>query len=64
MEYVLMIGIALSGKTTYHRGNFEHEVVQLSDFENNRKKEMKHIEECLKKGKSMVVDDTNLTLEI
>ncbi len=64
MEYVLMIGIALSGKTTYRRANFEHEVVQLSYFDNNRKKEMNHIEDCLKEGKSVVVDDTNLTQEI
>ena len=59
-----MIGIALSGKTTYRKANFEHEVVQLSYFDNNRKKEMNHIEECLKEGKSVVVDDTNLTQEI
>jgi len=59
-----MIGIALSGKTTYRKGNFEHEVVQLSDFDNNRKKELDYIEECLKRGKNVVVDDTNLTEKI
>ena len=64
MEYVLMIGTALSGKTTYRKANFEHEVVQLSYFDNNRKKEMSHIEQFLKEGKSVVVDDTNLTREI
>jgi predicted kinase len=64
MEYVLLIGIALSGKTTYRKANFEHEVVQLSYFDNNRKREMSHIEQCLKEGKSIVVDDTNLTREI
>ena len=64
MEYVLMIGIALSGKTTYRKANFEHEIVQLSYFGNNRKKELEHIEQLLKQGKSVVVDDTNLTREI
>jgi len=59
-----MIGIALSGKTTYRKSNFEHEVVQLSYFNNNRKKELEYIEDCLKEGKSVVVDDTNLTQEI
>ena len=64
MEYILMIGIALSGKTTYRKVNFEHEVVQLGYFSNNRKRELKYIEDCLKEGKSVVVDDTNLTREI
>jgi len=64
MEYVLMIGIALSGKKTYRKANFEHEVIQLFYFGNDRKKEMKYIETCLKKGKDVVVDDTNLTLKI
>ena len=59
-----MIGIALSGKTTYRKANFEHEIVQLSNFENNRKKELDYIEECLKEGKNVVVDDTNLTRKI
>lgn len=59
-----MIGIALSGKTTYCKANFEHEVIQLSYFGNNRKKELNYIEECLKKEKNVVVDDTNLTRKI
>ncbi len=33
-------------------------------FENNRKKELEYIEECLKEGKNVVVDDTNLTQAI
>lgn len=59
-----MIGIALSGKTTYRKANFEHEIVQLSYFGNNRKKELENIEQLLKQGKSVVVDDTNLTRAI
>lgn len=64
IEYVLMIGVALSGKTTYIQANFDHKCVALSFFDNNRKKEFEYIEECLKAGKSVVIDDTNLTRAI
>ncbi len=64
MDFVMMIGIALSGKTTYIEANFDHEIIQLSYFNNNRKRESEYIEECLKKGKSVVIDDTNLTRQI
>jgi len=59
-----MIGVALSGKTTYVKANFDHEEIRLYYFDNNRKKEMNYIEQCLKQGKSIVVDDTNLTKDI
>ena len=64
LEYVIMIGIVLSGKTTYRKGNFEHEAIALSDFGNVRKKELEYAEVCLKEQKSIVVDDTNLTKKI
>jgi len=64
LEYVLMIGVALSGKTTYIKANFDHERVALSFFDNNRKKELEYVKECLKAGKSVVIDDTNLTISI
>jgi predicted kinase len=64
LECVLMIGIALSGKTTYIKANFNHERVALSFFDNDRKKELGYIEDCFNKGKSVVVDDTNLTTAI
>lgn len=63
-EYVLMIGVALSGKTTYIKANFNHERVSLSFFDNNRKKELEYVKECLRAGKSVVIDDTNLTTVI
>jgi len=59
-----MIGVALSGKTTYVKTNFNHERVALSFFNNDRKKEFEYIEECLQAGKSVVIDDTNLTVSI
>ena len=64
IEYVLMIGVALSGKTTYRKANFNYEVVALPYFNNNRKKELEYIESCLKEGRSIIVDDTNLTISI
>ena len=64
IEYVLMIGVALSGKTTYIMANFNHERVALSFFDNDRKKELEYIEKCLRAGKSVVIDDTNLTAAI
>ena len=64
IEYVLMIGVALSGKTTYIKANFNHERISLSYFDNDRKKEMAYIEKCLSQGKSVVIDDTNLTAAI
>lgn len=64
IECVLMIGIALSGKTTYVKANFDHERIALSFFDNDRKKEQAYIEKCLSEGKSVVIDDTNLTISI
>ena len=60
-----MIGVALSGKTSYREANFtDHKVIALSYFDNNRIGEMKVIEEYLKEGKNIVIDDTNLTRKI
>ena len=64
IECVLMIGVALSGKTTYAKANFDHERIALSCFDNNRKKEQEYIEKCLIQGKNVVIDDTNLTVAI
>jgi len=59
-----MIGVTLGGKTTYVKTNFDHEEIQLYYFDNNRKKEMDYIEQCLKQDTSIVVDNTNLTKDI
>ena len=64
IEYVIMIGVTLSGKTTYRKTNFTHKVVALSYFNNNRKKEFEYIEKCLEEGQSVVIDDTNLTVTL
>lgn len=60
-----MIGSTLSGKTTHARKNFQdHEHISLADNSFNRKLEMNLIEGYLKRGKNIVVDDTNLTRKI
>ena len=60
-----MLGCTLSGKTTYSRKNYKnHEFVSLTEINSNRKLEMSLIEEYLKSGKNIVVDDTNLTRKI
>jgi len=59
-----MIGVALSGKTTYVKANFDHERIALSYFDNDRKKEQEYIEKCLIQGKNVAIDDTNLTVTI
>lgn len=65
MEYVIMIGSTLSGKTTYSRKRYpDHEYVSLTDIKFNRKLEMDLIEKCLKLEKNVLVDDTNLTRKI
>jgi len=64
LECILMIGVALSGKTTYVKSNFNHERISLSFFDNDRKKESEYIERCLREGKNIVIDDTNLTEDI
>ena len=56
-----MIGVALSGKTTYIKANLKHKRISLSFFDNNRKKELEYIEKCLTRGENIVIDDTNLT---
>lgn len=60
-----MIGSALSGKTTYCKGNLpNHEYVSLEQIRFKRKLELDLIEEYLRSGKNLVVDDTNLTRKI
>ena len=64
MEYVIMIGLPLSGKSSYRKTNFyDNKVVSLQQF-GNRKAEIGIIEELLKEGKNVVVDDTNITKKI
>jgi predicted kinase len=68
MELVLFIGLQGSGKSTFYRANFgsTHVLVSKDLFRNNRRpqrRQMLLIEEALRGGRSVVVDNTNPTLE-
>ncbi len=65
LEYVIMIGSTLSGKSTYCKENLpNHERISLEQLHSKRNLELNLIEEHLKSGKNLVVDDTNLTRKI
>ncbi|MBQ6696523.1 MAG: AAA family ATPase [Lachnospiraceae bacterium] len=60
-KMILFIGIQASGKSSFYRkylSDYEH--ISL-DVLNTRNKERLAIEECIAKGKSFVIDNTNPT---
>lgn len=68
MEVVLFVGLQGSGKSTFYRGRFAstHVLVSKDLFRNNRRpqaRQMFLIEEALREGRSVVVDNTNPTVE-
>ena len=68
MEFVVLIGLQASGKTTYRRAHFDstHAVVSKDHFRNNRRRARRQellIEEALAAGRSVVVDNTNPSVE-
>lgn len=67
MELVIMIGLQASGKTTFARSRFgtTHRYVSKDLMRNNSKasRQRQLIEEALQQGLSVVVDNTNPTIE-
>jgi predicted kinase len=68
MEIVLLVGLQGSGKSTFFRTRYAatHVLVSKDRFRNNRRpqrRQMQLIEEALKEGRSVVVDNTNPTIE-
>ena len=64
MEIIVLTGLQASGKSTL-RNNYDYkdyEVINL-DILKTRKKEDKHIAECVNQCKSFIVDNTNVTIE-
>jgi len=68
MELVILMGLQASGKSTFYRQYFTatHELVSKDLFRNNRNRSRRQtqlIEEALQTGNSVVVDNTNPTVE-
>src|SRR4051812_11856491 len=68
MEVVVFIGLQGSGKSTFYRTKFAatHVLVSKDLFRSNRRPERRQahlIEEMLNEGLSVVVDNTNPTIE-
>lgn len=68
MEVVVFVGLQGSGKTTFYRHRFgaTHVLVSKDLLRNNRRpqrRQMQLIEEALRDGRPVVVDNTNPTVE-
>ncbi len=68
MELVIFIGLQAAGKSTFFRTHFAstHELVSKDCFRNNKnpsRRQAQLIEAALKEGRSLVVDNTNPTIE-
>lgn len=68
MELVIFIGLQASGKSTFFRTHFAntHGLVSKDLFRNNKKPDRRQrqlIDEALASGRSVVVDNTNPTVE-
>lgn len=69
MELVLMIGLQASGKSTFARERFAatHVYVSMDKLRNNKRparRQLQLIEEALQAGQSVVVDNTNPSVEV
>ena len=68
MKLVIFIGLQASGKSTFFRQHFAatHELVSKDRMRNNKnraRRQVQLIEAALQAGRSVVVDNTNPTLE-
>jgi predicted kinase len=66
MELVVLVGLQGSGKTTFYRSRFAatHAHVSKDNFRHHRRparRQRQLIEEALAEGRSVVVDNTNVT---
>ena len=62
---IVPVGMPGSGKSSFYRDNYAKDVVYVSkdDLKGNKKKFFKHIEDAMKKGKSVYADATNGKLD-
>ena len=64
LELVIFVGLQASGKTSFYRAHFArtHELVSKDRMPNNRnptRRQLVLVEEALRAGRSVVVDNTN-----
>jgi predicted kinase len=67
-EVIVIIGLQGSGKSSFYRARFAvtHDLVSKDCFRNNRnpaRRQRQLVEEALAAGRSVVVDNTNVTVE-
>jgi len=68
MEMIILMGLQASGKSTFYRTHFAdtHEHVSkdlLRESKNKNKKQAEHIERAFQEQHSVVVDNTNATIQ-
>jgi predicted kinase len=68
LELIVFVGLQGSGKSSFYRARFadSHDLVSKDRFPNNRnpaRRQRQLIEEALAVGRSVVVDNTNSTVE-
>jgi predicted kinase len=68
MEVVIFVGLQASGKSSFYRARFAetHEHVSMDNFRNNRSprdRQLVLLEEALRAGRPVVIDNTNPTAE-
>ncbi len=65
MEVIVMVGIAGSGKTTLATLLFpSHRRISLDEIRHDRRREDEMVEESLRQGENIIIDDTNLERKI
>lgn len=69
MELVILIGLQASGKSTFARSRFgtSHMYISMDALGNNRhpaRRQLELVEAALQQGHSVVVDNTNATVEV